>query len=504
MIKDFDSLETQLAEAIDSYDLSAIVHISKQLPADAPEEWRQYVLESGFLVLLSYLEYDQMCGKLSDGGLDFMDEVIEEAEKFYGSPLPFQRAQVLYQRFEEVEDTDTTLAQVYLRQAIAELTDELEVHPDNSLARSLRARSYDQQAQLDVENVYTYWKSALDDINKLEESIELKLWILYHSWEKPDPSLLKAQELSQKQFEVKIEYQLTTNPDLIWQLLEGGIRILEWKDMPELKEAVSMWLDQSLDWYNPQAKPSVLRSAGLLLSGQGKKHQRVDYLDKAAECFEQFIQKEPAHAMEVYYLAEVWKSYAEIIDKQGDSGLKYIAKAWLAYREHEEIVKINFSPLFHYAEFMEQLYYRDDFPNRPSAEEVLSLAEEVEEAGNGHYSGPGMIQVRMALVHNDMDTALYHLNRLLLRFELLIDNQIKTMYQTLPEQAPQILTDFLRQAVDFMEEITPNYCYDPKYSQAELNQLTREETKAAWQARMDELRQKQIRSRNYEDQNPIA
>lgn len=479
------SWQETLSEIVNAYDLEKLIAFSKQVPETDVELWRTEVMESGFMTLYSYFSYDQMCGKLGDFGLDLLDDVVESAEEFYGSPLRKLRAEVLHYRIDETKATHVDQAKELALRAVDELS--LEIHSDLS-ALTFRARTYQQLAELDANRAVHYWKRATED---LKAAGEFSVWILYHQWPESITGMREEQENVRAEFNQRMNQYLRQTPDRIWSLLDDAVRMQEYHPSPELKKQLTLWLEIALHWKNEEAAPMLLRTGGLLLHKQGKAQQRAEYFAKAIECFEQFITKDRAHAMEVYYMASVYTDWAALEESQGNSGTPYLAKAWEVYREHEEIVRINFSSLLHYAEFLEQLYFNDQLTERPSQEEILSLAVAAEEMGKGYYSGPGMIQARIAIRHDDAETALYHLCRLLLRHELCIDDLIKNLRGSLTDNASREVTDFLDATLTFMADVSEGYYYDPAFSMEELNTLSRLETMEAWHQRQMEIRNRE-------------
>ncbi len=474
--------EEELAKLVEAYDLEGLIKFSQQVPEGDISAWRDEVMESGFMALYSYISYDQMCGKLGEGGLDLLDDVVTEAETFHGSPLRKLRAEVLNYRLDEVKDTDVGRAKEFALRAIDELS--FEIPADND-ALLFRANVYHQLAQLDAVDALHYWQLAVED---LKTTGGFNVWILYHPWPQGIDGMHEAQLQTYAEFNHRLNQELIVNPDRLWSVLDDSVRMHEYHQNPELKKQLSVWLQMAISWKMYDAPVMLLRSAGLLLHKQGKSQQRADYFAKAIECFELFIKKNPAHAMEVNYMANVLEDWAELSETQGNSGNDYLAKAWEVYQKHEEVVRINFSPLLHYAEFLERLYFNNKITKRPTEEKILALAVEAEVMGNGYYSGPGMIQARMAISNDDADTAIHHLCRLLLRHELCIDNLIKNLRQSLTDKAPQAVVAFLDQALLFMEEVNKGYYYHPAFSMEDLNQLSRSETADAWQQRMAGIR----------------
>ncbi len=468
----------QLSELVNAYDLQGIVSLSQQAPQGDAAAWREEVMEEGFMSLYSYLSYDQMCGKLGEGGLDFLDEVIEEAEKFYGLPLRRIRAEVLSFRLEEAKETDSAQAQVFAEQAIEELSKNLAF---DTSALAFRAHLHYEIAQLNPAQALRHWQQAIDDLIGCN-SFDLR--ILYPLWPKPIEGIEALQAQVQSQFRKRIDHALAIHPDRLWQLLDEAVRLTEYQKNPALEAQMADWLTLALAWQGHDAPPEVLRSAGLLLQKQGKIRKEAAYLAKAIECFELFITKARAHAMEVNYLANTWEDWAALCPPQSPEEVAYLQKAWEAYAQHEEIVRINFSSLLHYAEFLERLYYKEYLKKYPTEAEILALAKEAEAMGEGYYSGPGMIQARMAIYKNDAETAIYQLCRLLLRHELCIDTLIKKLRQSLKDTAPSEVIAFLDKVLAFMDKVSEGYYYDPAFSVAQLNALSQAETLQAWQARM--------------------
>ena len=476
------SLESRLSALMEGYDLAGLIALSQEVPEGNADLWHHEIMESGFMTLYSYLLYDQMCGKLGEGGLDLLAEAVAATEAFHGSPLREMRAEVLSHRFDEVKDTHAEQAKEFALKAIHELSQEI---PVRYSALKFRAQLYDQLAQLDATNALHYWLAAIED---LKAASEFSLWILYHAWEQSIPGMPEAQQLARDEFQHRVNLAMATNTDMIWELLEEGIRMLDRELLPDLEKWVSVWLQSALAWQHIDAQPALLRKAGMLLHKQGNARARSDCFAKAIECFEHFILKEPAHAMEVYYMAHVWEDWALLNEKQGRSGTKYLIAARNAYRKHEDVVRLNFSSLLHYAEFLERLYFHDKIAERPEINVILTLAVEAEELGKGYYSGPGMIQARLAIGSGDAETAVYHLCRLLLLFELCIDRQIKNLHQSLTSNVPAAVTVFLDEVLTFMDDVNEGYYYNPALSLAALNELSQTETMSAWQQRMTEIR----------------
>jgi len=482
------SLAEQLSELVNVYDLEGIVRISQQVPQGDAAAWRKEVMEEGFMSLYAYLSYDQMCDKLGEGGLDFIEAVLEEAEKFCAAPLRLMRAELLGFRFDEAKEEAPAQAQTFAEQAIAELSQEI---PLNASVLAFRAHFYYSIAQINAAEALHYWQRAIDD---LIASNTFNLHIIYPLWPEPVEGMEALQAQVQSQFRVLISQTLEANPDFLWQLLDEASRMVEYQKNLVLEKQMADWLSLALAWKGNSAQPERLRSAGLLLQKQGKIQEEAAYLAKAIECFELFIAKTQAHAMEVNYLANAWEERAALCPAQSPEEMDCLQKAWDSYLQHEEIVCINFSPLLHYAEFLERLYYKEYLKKRPSEAKILALAKEAEVMGEGYYSGPGMIQARMAIYKNDAESAVYHLCRLLLRHELCIDTLIKELRQSLKDTAPSEVVAFLDEVLTFMDKASEGYYYDPAFSVIQLNALSPAETLRAWQARMVEI----------QSRNPLA
>jgi hypothetical protein len=474
-------LAERLSELVNAYDLQGIVLLSQQAPQGDAAAWRKEMMKEGFMSLYSYLSCDQMCGKLGEGGLDFLEEVVEETEKFCGSPLHTLRAEVLSFRLDGLKETDSAQAQVFAEQAIEELSKNIAF--DTSVL-AFRAHLHHEIAQLNPAQALLHWQRAIDDLIA-GNSFDLR--ILYPLWPKPIEGMEALQAQEQSRFRERIGHALATHPDRLWQLLDEAARLTEYQKNPALEARMADWLSLALAWKGNSAQPERLRSAGLLLQKQGKIRQEAAYLAKAIECFELFIAKTQAHAMEVNYLANAWEERAALCPAQSPEEMDCLQKAWDSYLQHEEIVCINFSPLLHYAEFLERLYYKEYLKKRPSEAKILALAKEAEVMGEGYYSGPGMIQARMAIYENDAESAVYHLCRLLLRHELCIDTLIKELRQSLKDTAPSEVVAFLDEVLTFMDKASEGYYYDPAFSVIQLNALSPAETLQAWQARMVEI-----------------
>lgn len=484
------SLEERLSALVTDYDLEGIIVLSREAPQGDKDAWKKQIMEEGFMYLYYYLLYDHSCGKLSEGGLDFLSEVVEATEEFHGSPLREMRAQVMSCRLDEVKETNPVQTKEIALQAINELSQEVPI-PRSSL--QLRADFYFQLAQVDEINAVQHWQSAMKDVN---EAADFNLWILYHVWDRDIPGMPEAKQHALNEFHDRLNLHLELEDDFVWQILDDGIRMLEGRSTTELEKQVLIWLELALQWPVINAKPELLRKAGLILHKQGNAHQRLDYLNKAIECFELFIERDPLHAMEVYYLASVWEDRALLEEKNGSDGTESLMNAWQTYQTHEDIVRVNFSSLLHYGEFIERLYFHDKLINGPSIETVRALAMEAEQEGNGFYSGPGMIFARLAIGENDPETAIFHLSRLLLLFELNIDDVISNLRESLTNDAPVAVKKFLDQALIFMKEVRDGYYFHPALSISELNMLSQEETLNAWQERMVEIRNRNISKEN--------
>jgi hypothetical protein len=479
-------LQTKLSALAEAYDLDGIVALAQEVPADDVSLWRSEMMEFGFLAMYSYCYYDLACDRLGDWGVNMLDDIVGATEAFHGSPLRKMRAEVLSFRMNEVRDKDREQAKVFALRAIDELTHEIST---DFSGLKFRAHLYHQLAQMDEHNSLHYWKLAVDD---LMQSADFNLLILYYDWPQHIAGMHEAQQQAYEQFHQRMNNALVTNPDLIWKLLDEATRIWQDQPPPALDKQVTIWLQAALTWNGNNAEPMLLRNAGLILHKQGKSRQQPANFAKAIECFELFITKERAHAMEVYYMANVWEDWAALCEQQGADGSEYLQKAWDAYSNYEKVVRINFSPLLHYAEFLERLYFNNQLASRPSEEKVLALAVEAEVMGNGYYSGPGMIQARLAISRADTTTALYHLCRLLLRHELCIDQEIKKLRDSLTKQVPEAITVFLDEALKFMDEVSEGYYYDPKFTMDQLNELSKEATLNAWQERMVAIRRRRL------------
>lgn len=477
---------TQLEERLDTcasnYDLEGLVTLSHGTPLEDTVAWREVVLNAGFFALFGTLLYDQACGKLSDGGLDFIDEVLGAAEAFHGAPLPVERAQALSLRVEALAEASPPEARAFAEQAMHGL-----IGVEGVEAASWRARLHEHLFELEPAQALAHWRAAVAALGLGGETLPpqlevgLALRLLYTPRDVPGFAEVQAQAVGA--FRRRLDARFLVNPDGVWVVLEDAVRQPE---SPLLEHDIVRWLARSATCTPTQ--PERLRQAGLLCHKQAKLRRSEELFTRACTYFEAFIAQTPAHAMEVSYLRATCEDHAALLDEQGrhDDAEARLAHAWAVCREHEAVVRLNFSPLIQTAEFYERLRRRPGACPRPEASHIIDLAREAERLGQGSYSGPGLVLLRLALAAHDSALAVHHLTRLLLLHELCIEEQLQSLLEV--PFADGVFLGFVRQTLAFMSELRPGYFFDPCLRAEALDQLSVAQTAERWARRQAELR----------------
>src|SRR5690606_726876 len=146
---------------------------------------------------------------------------------------------------------------------------------------------------------------------------------------------------------------------------------------------------------------------------EGKRLSNITIIEAAIYHYQWLIERVEAPAFEVFYTASALENIAAIYlqNQEAAKADEFLNKAIAFYEEHLALVKSNPSVLMHYTEFLERCYHHQGNIQKPPLAHLHELAAQTEEEGEGMYSSPTMLRIRLALLESNEGDAVFHLTR---------------------------------------------------------------------------------------------
>lgn len=314
--------------------------------------------------------------------------------------------------------------------------------------------------------------------------------------DKSQGTLQKYQKLEQDTFQdllKKQEHASNKMPYLFALNLYNLKEYMEWEkvDFTYFPQPLYFyWLDQSVKTDLPPFNRIDLNEACHFFHNEGIRLGRVDLLEKAIGLYNRIIEKTEEYSYEIHYLATAMEDISKILYQSGkvDEANNYVNKARQIYEQYIDKVKANYSVHLHYGEFLERCFQSEEKILKPDLATLQAIAIAVEAQGKGFYSTPIFLRMRIALYENKEEEAIYHLTKSLILHELCIDSEVDQLVEEYKDSAYIKFIQFLLETQKFMKSVRKNYYYDPQPGWEVLKNMSFQETLFCWEKRQNEIK----------------
>lgn len=493
---------------------------SRHMQSGSPAE-KEELAYQGYLSVFAQMDYDFACGKLTDVGISLLLPIAEKVSALIGK-----------------EQWD-----VYSRAYMMLLEDAIENHEDkveyyfNEAERAVQANmldsledqqeSYRQLAQInDMLAGYHYfddkhWLRALEFINtsialdtaegdwytylqlihipyevrknkRMEGLTESEIKERYEKWYAlRDNELIKFRALGISQNDNR--HTVALNIALAYKRLREH---MEWYAMDSSlfpEHDYEYWLNEAVNWKKQKTTRMQLTEAGHFFHAEGNRYKRINLLETAVAHFQRLIDQVGEAPFEVYYKASALEDISDIYFSKNDNdkGINYRNQATQCYKDHISLVEGNPSVFMHYTEYLERCYIHPADIIKPTMGELEALAAISEDQGDGMYSSPVMLRIRLALLKKDEDEAIYRIVKSLILFELSMEDHIKELVEMSQIKAFEKLCVLLKDTLAFFDEIREGYYLDVKIKWKQLRKMAPEEVFEAWEERKEVLKNRE-------------
>jgi hypothetical protein len=434
--------------------------------------------------------------------VDWFLPVIEKAEHLLQKKLLNLRGQAFSMLMENAVEhhPDQTISFAY--QAIESYRNQIVANPDEQgIVYRRLAHLHEELAEHDIDHAEAHWQEALHyarqafEVNENEADWSFYLRLIYIPF-KSHPHVQVSQLTEQQNLSTLIQsVDDSAGKSLMLALGYGQFR--SYLDSLQHDQTIfphtdyEYWLDKSLDWKSAEADNRRRMDVASFYHREGRLLRNKNLLHASIRHYKVGIESMEYSAFEIYYIAETLEDLSHIAQHEGNyvEENECLQEARSYYQHHYELVASNFSTLSHYAEFSERLYRHPRILDKPSFDETRALALLAEEKGDGYYSTPGLLLMRLALDEDQEGEAIFHVTRLLILHELCIQEQIDALRQDECIESYQKIQNFLSDTIAFMEVVRKrnNYYYDPTVKWNELKTMTAEEVDDYWRKRKTEI-----------------
>ncbi len=489
---------------VNNYDFEGMDQIYEKLIETGSVEDKKELAELGYLHLFSCMDFDFSCGKLTDFGIDLLLPVLEKSEKLLNQQLWYERGRAFSNLMETHMDKNWELAREYGNSAICSYTKNIEQNAESLFNSWIHlAEIYDWFSKKCIDDRLVYWKQAIQCI---EETIKLKpvsapwlhyLKLLYLPLDSENRSFFDFRTTEQERFRGITRNLGDSNLEIAFTLASEYKRYYEYIAWYKLNFEIFpetdylYWLEKAKDWYGNEGFLST-NEVGHLYHNEGIRLSRKDLLLVAIDRFTQLIKTDDS-AFPILYAANSMEDLARLLKSEGMDGeaTHYLNRALLLYEENLEMIKSNFSTLLNYGEFMERCAYEYiGNHKKPSPNQILLIALMAETEGEGFYSRPYSLMVKLALHMGDIDKAIFHYTQMLLLHELCLEEDVKKdLENPLFYEQPK-MKEFLIKTIHFMESVREGYYLYQTCPWEKVRLLTPYEGSKIWENRCIELRQR--------------
>lgn len=512
-----------IQELVVNYDMDGLDAMCQQFIQDGASDYEKEELATyGYMNLYWQLIYDFVCNKLSEGAVDVLIYLVEQSEKLSGEIYWAARAEARMTVLEEAsKNKDAAILEKHAQaiQALEDFAKEEPKHLKDAYEKIARAHHIVAQTIPDGSEVYVKdaitfvqksialnpelgdWnfllqilyvpiqdvsdKNVLVEIQKTEDTKPVtkysgkQLSVYQIQIQKEIPALMQQYE----QFSLKMPYVYAlaiynVRNHLLWFHLDGIV---------VSEEIYFHWLNKAVLW-NPETITRIdLGEACQFFEEEGVRLNRVDLIMKVIAFYERVLLKLETPALELYYIAQAWQLIADIYlssGAQADADAAMTA-AIAVYNTNLETIKRNYSTHAHYLKFLEYCYLYEGAIEKPSLETLLEVCEAVEEESQGYYSAPILLHMRLALIANKEDDAIYQLTKSLVLHELCIDNEIANLLEMYRNATFPKLFAFLEDTNVFMKAARANYYLDTELKWDDVRDMSAADLAIYWVQRKE-------------------
>ena len=511
----------QIAELASNWDLDGLENLYEKYVENGSPEEKNALAVDGFLSLFFVMDYDFACGKLTEEGIALLLPIVEKV-----SSLMEEKPWDIYSRvyiilLEDAIKNHPHKVTAYFEEAQTALTEYIKQSPEDAQdGYEQLAYIYDLMTEYHYFNRF-YWEKAIEyvqksiitDPSKADDSGYFKyLKLLYLSYEhrskgddkrkaSEDVEVLLSQwetlrvgeleKFNQIIFSLKNEH-----PTVALDMTSAFHRLKEYAEWLKIdmrffpEEDYLFWLDEAQQIDGHSTTRMTLTALAHLFKREGNRLERIDLLEAAIRHYRRLIEKVEDPAFEVYYEASTLEEIAEIHLRNKDlkRAEEYYDQATAVYDKHMALIDGNPSVLMHYTEYLERCYNFSGDIQKPTLDRLKELALLTEEQGEGMYSSPTMLRIRLALLEQDEEEAIFHFGRLFLLHELCVEDVVKRFKHHASTLPFKKLNAFLDDNLLFMEEVTKGYYLDHTIRWDAVKQLTPHEVAEAWEVKKHEIR----------------
>ncbi|MCP4163688.1 MAG: hypothetical protein GY760_26815 [Deltaproteobacteria bacterium] len=495
----------KIDDAVYEYSLDKLDSIFEKCNSD----YEKNLLAEGYQSLFWTMNYDYACGKIY--GIEELNPMVDKIENLTDKKHWNERSTAKGAVFEHSAKSLYESAGKDLDAALESYKNYLRAEPEETteILRCI-ALCYQTAFEYLPENSFKYWlaavKSVLEaiEIDPLCGSWSLYLKLIYVPVNDNSQELKNSDHdqiaMEQRKAQNKIKDFINSNDNgdeaysqTITSAFNGLRDTLEWNknDLSIFPESLYIkWLNRSA--YVTEKKSSIhkLLENASFLRKEGVRYNRLDLIENAIKTYKSSIDDLENPAFEIHYCAESFKDMSKILRNTGDTVKtdEALQSAIDIYSRNLSIVKSNYSVYSHYSVFMEYCYLHDGNVSKLTLEELEEIAKEVEKMGDGYYSTPIFLRMRLALYRRDEDKAIHLLTKALIAFELCIDKDIDKLIELFKNSPIPKFNEFLSSTRKFFKLVRKGYYLNTELKWKQIESLSFEEINSYWSERMEFLK----------------
>ncbi|WP_445456708.1 hypothetical protein [Flavobacterium sp. HNIBRBA15423] len=457
---------------------------------------------NGYESLFWDMNYDHACGKLTDMGVEYLLPMVDKMEQLLGEKKWLHRSYALHILLEETCKKTPDTALMILKDTIEAFEQYLISNPEERMEiHRLLSLAYRWMIKTDTDTAFSFWQLAVQELEKgIDFDPERGAWrllfeLIYIPISK-DQKIKNGQEEAQKWFVAKIEnLEETLGATISFQIASAYLHLKEtreWRNTGQIypEEPLLYWAEKAIA-YDPEEITRIdLHQCAEFFSKIGSRTKRIDFLVKTILLYERVITATDDCAMEVYYIANLWKQIADIHLENHEQALadEAITESRLLYERYIDPIKTNSSVYLHYIELLEYCYNYEGNISKPSLTELKAIATELEMQLTGFMSYPYALLMRVALYENNEIQAIVHATKCLILHELCVDSNFKAFFEEYKDSDFHRVKKFLKETIEFMEEVEDNYYFHPQIKWEKLSTMSDQELLTYWEKRKEEIR----------------
>jgi len=488
-----------LAAIVHNYNIDALDFLYEYWVHQNEEQHRIELAEDGYAALFWTMSYDLACSKLHPDGLSYFIPMIEKAEALTLKSLWMLRAEAFTNLAYNAIEHEPGKVGFYHLQAVDALMNQIREGGATAELYQRLAYTYGELLTHDQINQYSHWQKSIES---MREGIRIDAEnIRWEYYVKLVFGEILNEDITLKELRIQATQRFHNDlasfaeNDAYHQVIvalayRNYIRECEQEQRdvsPVIHVQALYWLDLAISWKGGYTSSVTTTQVADFFREEGIRLQRMDILDAALALY--FPAGESVSG-DTYRVARILQDVAALYFAQNNlaAANDYLHQTWQYYRERWQDNDDNFSYLIQYGEFLEKLYNAPFVVDKPEIRDMRYVATCAEQAGNGYYASPGFLLARLALLEGDEEEAIHLVTRELLLHELCIDNRIRDFSMDEQFKAFRQFQIFLEKTLQFMDEVSDGYYFDPSIPWSELNAMTRQEVFTAWQRRMQVIR----------------